>query len=138
MIYSRHDGENGMTVKRLQWMMIFFLLFSSFMTAETNITTASSIDQLPDDTATLKQMVLTLLGQIDNLEGQLHYLKRQLFGKKSEKIDNNLSERTLRMVVISRRNYLFAGSEAGAERAAIIYSLVASCKLNDHDPVCAL
>jgi len=49
-------------------------------------------------------------------------------------IDNNLSERTLRMVVIGRKNYLFAGSEAGAERAAIIYSLVASCKLNGHDP----
>jgi transposase len=49
-------------------------------------------------------------------------------------IDNNLSERTLRMVVIGRRNYLFAGSEAGAKRAAIIYSLVASCKLNGHDP----
>ena len=29
---------------------------------------------------------------------------------------------------------MFAGSEAGAERAAIIYSLVASCKLNGHDP----
>ncbi len=49
-------------------------------------------------------------------------------------IDNNLSERTLRMVVIGRKNYMFAGSEAGAERAAIIYSLVASCKLNGHDP----
>ena len=49
-------------------------------------------------------------------------------------IDNNVSERTLRMVVIGRKNYMFAGSEAGAERAAIIYSLVASCKLNGHDP----
>ena len=49
-------------------------------------------------------------------------------------IDNNISERTLRMVVIGRKNYMFAGSEAGAERAAIIYSLVASCKLNSHDP----
>jgi len=49
-------------------------------------------------------------------------------------IDNNLSERTLRMVVIGRKNYMFAGSEAGAWRAAIIYSLVASCKLNDIDP----
>jgi len=49
-------------------------------------------------------------------------------------IDNNISERTLRMVVIGRRNYLFAGSEAGAKRAAIIYSLVASCKLHQIDP----
>ena len=49
-------------------------------------------------------------------------------------IDNNLSERTLRMVVIGRKNYLFAGSKAGAWRAAVIYSLVASCKLNGIDP----
>lgn len=49
-------------------------------------------------------------------------------------IDNNLSERTLRMIAVGRKNWMFAGSEAGAERAAIIYSLVASCKLNGHDP----
>lgn len=49
-------------------------------------------------------------------------------------IDNNISERVLRMVVIGRKNYLFAGSESGAQRAATIYSLVASCKLHGHDP----
>jgi transposase len=57
------------------------------MLNKTTITAKTSIDQLPDDTNTLKQMVLTLLGQIDDLSGQLHYLKRQLFGKKSEKLD---------------------------------------------------
>jgi transposase len=57
------------------------------MTAETKITANSSIEQLPNDTNTLKQMVLTLLEQIDDLNGQLYYLKRQLFGKKSEKLD---------------------------------------------------
>lgn len=49
-------------------------------------------------------------------------------------IDNNVSERALRMVCIGRKNFLFAGSEAGAKRAAIIYSLVASCKLKGIDP----
>ena len=49
-------------------------------------------------------------------------------------IDNNLSERTLRTVAIGRKNWMFAGSESGAQRAAVIYSLVASCKLNGHDP----
>ncbi|MFC1604860.1 IS66 family transposase [Planctomycetota bacterium] len=57
------------------------------MTAETKITAGSSIEQLPNDANTLKQMVLTLLDQIDDLNGQLYYLKRQLFGKKSEKLD---------------------------------------------------
>lgn len=49
-------------------------------------------------------------------------------------IDNNLSERLLRAVVLGRKNWLFAGNENGATRAAIIYSLVASCKLCDIDP----
>ena len=49
-------------------------------------------------------------------------------------IDNNLAERTLRMVAIGRKNWMFAGSERGARRAAVIYSLVASCKLCGHDP----
>ncbi|MBN2210029.1 MAG: transposase domain-containing protein [Sedimentisphaerales bacterium] len=38
------------------------------------------------------------------------------------------------MVVIGRKNYLFAGSKAGAKRAAIIYSLTATCKLHGVDP----
>ena len=49
-------------------------------------------------------------------------------------IDNNISERVLRMVVLGRKNFLFAGSETGAQRAAILYSLVASCKLHQLDP----
>ena len=49
-------------------------------------------------------------------------------------IDNNLSERVLRTVAIGRRNWMFAGSDAGAERAAVIYSLVATCKLCHVDP----
>ena len=49
-------------------------------------------------------------------------------------IDNNVAERVLRMVVIGRKNWLFAGSDNGGNRAAIIYSLVASCKLCEIDP----
>ena len=49
-------------------------------------------------------------------------------------IDNNLSERTLRTVAIGRKNWLFAGSDEGGKRAAIIYSLIASCKLVEVDP----
>jgi hypothetical protein len=49
-------------------------------------------------------------------------------------IDNNLAERTLRMVAIGRKNWLFMGHDNGGHRAAIIYSLVASCKLCGIDP----
>ncbi len=44
-------------------------------------------------------------------------------------IDNNLAERVIQIVAIGCRNWFFAGSDAGAERTAIIYSLIASCKL---------
>lgn len=44
-------------------------------------------------------------------------------------LDNNLSERNLRSVVIGRKNWLFAGSDEGAKRAAIFYSIIATCRL---------
>jgi transposase len=49
-------------------------------------------------------------------------------------IDNNAAERSLRGVALGRKNYLFAGSDAGGERAAAIYSLIGSAKLNSLDP----
>ncbi len=49
-------------------------------------------------------------------------------------IDNNAAERALRRVAIGRKNWMFAGSDAGGQRAAIIYSLVASCRLCQVDP----
>ena len=49
-------------------------------------------------------------------------------------MDNNAAERSLRGVALGRKNYLFAGSDAGGERAAAIYSLVGTAKLNGLDP----
>jgi len=49
-------------------------------------------------------------------------------------IHNNAAERSLRGVALGRKNYLFAGSDAGGERAAAIYGLIGSAKLNDLDP----
>jgi hypothetical protein len=49
-------------------------------------------------------------------------------------IDNNAAERALRAVALGRKNYLFAGSDTGGERAAAIYSLIGSAKLNSLDP----
>lgn len=47
---------------------------------------------------------------------------------------NNAAERALRGVALGRGNYLFMGSDAGGERAAAIYSLVETAKLNGMDP----
>ena len=49
-------------------------------------------------------------------------------------IDNNAAERALRAVALGRKNYLFAGADCGGERAAAMYSLIGSAKLNDLDP----
>lgn len=49
-------------------------------------------------------------------------------------IDNNAAERSLRPVVMGRKNYLFLGSDSGGERAASLYSLIATAKLNGLDP----
>ena len=49
-------------------------------------------------------------------------------------IDNNAAERALRAVALGRKNYLFAGSDSGGERAATIYSLIGTAKLNGIDP----
>jgi len=52
----------------------------------------------------------------------------------SIEIDNNAAERALRVVALGRKNYLFCGSDAGGDRAAGIYSLIATAKLNALDP----
>ncbi len=49
-------------------------------------------------------------------------------------IDNNAAERSIRPVALGRKNYLFAGSDAGGERAALIYSLIGTARLNDINP----
>jgi transposase len=49
-------------------------------------------------------------------------------------IDNNLIENSIRPVALGRKNYLFAGSHDAAQNAAIIYSLLACCKLTGVEP----
>ncbi|WP_137414465.1 transposase domain-containing protein, partial [Escherichia coli] len=49
-------------------------------------------------------------------------------------IDNNLCENALRVVALGRRNYMFFGSDGGGESAAVMYSLIGSCKLNGIEP----
>lgn len=46
-------------------------------------------------------------------------------------IDNIAAERALRGIAVGRNNWLFAGSDNGGQRAAIVYSLIETCRLND-------
>lgn len=49
-------------------------------------------------------------------------------------MSNNAAERGLRSVVLGRKNYLFAGSDAGGVRAAVLYTIIETAKLNGLDP----
>ena len=49
-------------------------------------------------------------------------------------LDNNAAERAIRRIAIGRKNWLFAGSERGGERAAALYSLIETAKLNGRNP----
>jgi transposase len=49
-------------------------------------------------------------------------------------IDNNAAERSMRPMTLGRKNWLFAGSDSGGERAAAIYTLTETAKLNGLDP----
>lgn len=49
-------------------------------------------------------------------------------------IDNNIAEQALRTVALGRKNWLHCGSDTGGERAAAMYSLIGSAKMNGIDP----
>lgn len=60
---------------------------------------------------------------------------RRCFTDGRFEIDNGEAERILRRIAIGRKNYLFAGSDKGAERLAIAYTVFGSCQLNGVDPL---
>jgi transposase len=49
-------------------------------------------------------------------------------------IDNNLVENSIRPVALGRKNYMFAGSHEAAQQAAMIYSFLGTCKINNIEP----
>lgn len=76
----------------------------------------------------------TALGQAigyacNNWEALQRYLEQGYLA-----IDNNLSERTLRAIALGRNNWGVMGSETGGKTAAVLYSMVATCKHLGIDP----
>ena len=49
-------------------------------------------------------------------------------------LTNNAAERALRGIALGRKSWLFAGSDRGGQRAAAMYSLIVTAKMNDVDP----
>lgn len=86
------------------------------------------------------QATLTRVSAKSELAAAIHYsLKRwQALTRYRDngtiEIDNNAAERALRGPVLSRKNFLFAGADSGGERAAVLYTLLETAKLNGVDP----
>jgi transposase len=83
---------------------------------------------------------LALISQKSKLAEAIHYAISRWTGlcrfldDGCLEIDNNVVERSIRPLALSRKNALFAGSDGGAEHWATIASLIETCKLNGVDP----
>jgi transposase len=93
--------------------------------------------------ADLKEYLETSLGRISRkseLAGAIRYslnrweaLRRFIDDGRLE-MTNNAAERAIRPLTLGRRNWTFLGSDAGGDRAAVFYTLIQTCKLNDKNP----
>jgi transposase/BMFP domain-containing protein YqiC len=94
---------------------------------------------LDDFEAWLRTRLLTLSTQSDTTKA-INYMLNQwqalvyYCDDGVAEIDNNIAENALRTCCLGRKNYLFLGADSGGDRAATMYSLIVSAKLNGIDP----
>jgi transposase len=87
----------------------------------------------------LRARLLTLSTQSDTTKA-INYMLNQwqaliyYCGDGIAEIDNNIAENALRGCCLGRKNFLFLGADSGGERAAAMYSLIGSARMNDMDP----
>jgi transposase len=93
-----------------------------------------AIEKWRDDVRAKEPPKSALAGAVGYLWNQRDALKRFLHDG-AIPIDNTLVERTLRGVAQGRKNFLFAGSDAGAMRAATMYTIIATCRLCGVEPL---
>ena len=74
------------------------------------------------------------IGAMGNVDAETFVEPRTYVDDGTIEIDNNAAERALRVVALGRTNFPLAGSDVGGERAAVIYSLLGSARLNGLDP----
>lgn len=87
----------------------------------------------------LRNRLLTLSTQSDTTKA-INYMLNQwralayYCDDGAAEIDNNIAENALRCVALGRKNFMFLGADSGGERAAAMYSLIVSARLNGIDP----
>ena len=93
--------------------------------------------------AALKDWLQEIVGKLSpksETTAAIHYALRrwQAFTRYADdgrlEIDNNSAERALRCVALGRKNFLFAGADSGGQRAAAMYTLIGTAKLNGLNP----
>lgn len=91
--------------------------------------------QLAEERAALdvKNAELAVANGLNYMLKRLAYFTRFLDGGRVC-LSNNAAERAVRGVALGRKSWLFAGSDREGERAAAMYSLIYTCRLNDVDP----
>jgi transposase len=77
-----------------------------------------------------RSLATKALGYAFNQENEL----RRVLDDGRLPLDNTRSERSLRKIVVGRKNWMFYGSDTHAESAAAVFSLIASCRLHRIDP----
>jgi transposase len=84
------------------------------------------------------------VGRKSDLYRAIHYALNQWSGLQTYldygflEIDNNTAERSMKPIALGRKNYLFVGSDKGGETAAILYSILETCRLNQVEPLAYL
>jgi transposase len=93
-----------------------------------------------DDLAAFLDASLATISGRSELAGAIRYARARwialtrYLGDGSLEISNNAAERAIRPLALGRKNYMFAGSDAGGERAAAAYTLIETAKLHGLDP----
>ncbi|HGE9246334.1 TPA: IS66 family transposase [Escherichia coli] len=87
----------------------------------------------------IQTQMKTLSRHSDTAKAFAYLLKQwdalnQYCGNGWVEIDNNIAENALRGVAVGRKNWMFAGSDSGGEHAAVLYSLIGTCRLNNVEP----
>ena len=117
---AKEKGINKIVVKRYRRVFALTVLKQMEEWLKTNI-----IEVLPK--SAIGKAIAYKLNLWPKLKGYIEDGKYE--------IDNNLIENAIRPLALGRKNYLFAGSHKAAQRAAMMYSFFATCKINKVEPL---
>ena len=118
-------------------------LFAELLTDELESASLAEVAADAEFKQWLDQTVL-MVGRQSHLYRAIQYALNQWAGLQIYvdhgflEIDNNAAERSMKPIALGWKNYLFVGSDKGGETAAVLYSILETCKLNQVEPLAYL